>query len=94
MSPDWRHSGACGGESLDLFYGPENEPKRTKGIRERKAKEVCALCIVRNRCLDYALGEPGQPARVTGNGIWGGLNEAERAAERRRRRPSSQGVGA
>ena len=46
---------------------------------EAKAKAVCTLCPVRVQCLDYALRNSIR------HGIWGGLNEEERARERRRR---------
>ena len=48
-------------------------------IRERKAKQICMGCPVRTECLDYAVSRPEK------YGTWGGLNEDERASERRRR---------
>ena len=48
-------------------------------LRERKAKAVCASCPVRLECLNYAVARPEK------YGTWGGLNEDERSAERRRR---------
>ena len=55
----------------------ERQPERD--IRERKAKQVCANCPVRIECLNYAVARPEK------YGTWGGLNEDERSAERRRR---------
>jgi len=40
---------------------------------------VCASCPVRAECLNYAVSRPEK------YGTWGGLNEEERASERRRR---------
>lgn len=40
---------------------------------------MCAACPVRAECLAYALGRPDK------HGIWGGMTEDERDAERRRR---------
>ena len=66
----------------------ERQPERD--IRERKAKAICAQCPVRAECLDYALSRPEK------YGTWGGLNEDERASERRRRmrRAASAGISA
>ncbi|KII00545.1 transcription factor WhiB [Streptomonospora alba] len=62
-----------------LFFGPDGERQPEREIRERKAKEICAQCPVRTECLDYAISRPEK------YGTWGGLNEDERASERRRR---------
>ena len=44
-----------------------------------RGREVGASCPVRTECLDYAISRPEK------YGTWGGLNEDERASERRRR---------
>lgn len=75
----WQDDAACKGEDLVLFFGPENERQPQKDIRERKAKAICSQCPARNECLTYALERPEK------YGTWGGLNEDERASERRRR---------
>ena len=62
-----------------LFFGPDGESRPEREIREAKAKVICASCPVQVQCLDYALGKS-----IT-HGIWGELNEEERARERRRR---------
>jgi WhiB family transcriptional regulator, redox-sensing transcriptional regulator len=62
-----------------LFFGPGHESRPEREIREAKAKGVCQLCPVRMQCLDYALRNSIR------HGIWGGLDEQERARERRRR---------
>jgi WhiB family redox-sensing transcriptional regulator len=49
---------------------PERKDERIE--RETRAKQICAVCVVRRECLDYAI-EIREP-----HGIWGGLNEAER----------------
>jgi WhiB family transcriptional regulator, redox-sensing transcriptional regulator len=69
----WQLDGACRGEDSALFFAPNYFEKRDeKNTRETKAKAICARCVVRDECLEYALGirEP--------HGIWGGLNEFER----------------
>lgn len=75
----WQDAGACRNEDLGLFFGPDGERQPERDIRERKAKAVCGSCPVRMDCLNYALSRPEK------YGTWGGLNEEERAAERRRR---------
>jgi WhiB family redox-sensing transcriptional regulator len=75
----WQDRAACEGMDPLLFFGPDNEPRPEREIREAKAKAVCQLCPVRVQCLDYALRKPIR------HGIWGGLNEEEQARERRRR---------
>jgi WhiB family redox-sensing transcriptional regulator len=75
----WQDDAACRDESLGLFFGPDGERQPEREIRERKAKSVCADCPVRAQCLNYALSRPEK------YGVWGGLNEEERAGERRRR---------
>lgn len=75
----WQEAAACRGEDIGLFFGPEGERQPERDVRERKAKAVCGRCPVRAECLDYAIAKPER------YGIWGGMNEDERVAERRRR---------
>ena len=75
----WLGRAACAGMDGPLFFGPEDEARPEREIREARAKAVCQLCPVRGQCLDYALGNSIR------YGIWGGLNQEERARERRRR---------
>ncbi|MDQ1511262.1 MAG: WhiB family transcriptional regulator, redox-sensing transcriptional regulator [Actinomycetota bacterium] len=56
-----------------MFFPPSVAERRdVREAREAKAKTICAECIVRQECLEFALRvhEP--------HGIWGGLTEAER----------------
>jgi len=80
----WAHRAACKTADPLLFAEHPGEPKAARTARERRAKVICAGCPVRAQCLDYALGPPGQPQRVSGT-IWGGLNDQERTAEKRNR---------
>lgn len=81
MKPDWgwQDFAHCYGEDLVLFFGVDGERGEAKERREREARQVCAGCPVRDACLTYALSVPEK------YGTWGGLNEDERALERRRR---------
>ena len=76
----WQSKAACRGACARLFFGPDGETEPERQVREGKARAVCASCPVRAECLDYALEHNVR------YGIWGGLNEHERRAERRRRR--------
>jgi WhiB family transcriptional regulator, redox-sensing transcriptional regulator len=75
----WQDRAACHGTDIVLFFGPDGERQPERDVRERKAKALCASCPVRMECLGYAVGRPEK------YGTWGGLNEDERSAERRRR---------
>jgi WhiB family redox-sensing transcriptional regulator len=74
QDPDrsWMSQANCLGINPDLFF-----PERGESVTEAKA--VCADCIVRNRCREYA---------ITNNekfGIWGGTSERERRRIRKQR---------
>lgn len=72
----WQLQAACTG--LDaLFFGPDDEATSDRESRERMAKAVCGACAVRVPCADYSLTNPQR------HGIWGGLNERERARRHR-----------
>jgi len=75
----WQDTAACRGKDIVLFFGPDGERQPERENRERKAKAVCASCPVQAECLNYAVSRPEK------YGTWGGLNEDERASERRRR---------
>ncbi|HMG43537.1 MAG TPA: WhiB family transcriptional regulator [Acidimicrobiales bacterium] len=71
----WHVRAACRGPQAVVFFPPSHfERKSDKLQREEQAKAICATCVVREPCLQYALRirEP--------HGIWGGLSEAERRA--------------
>lgn len=76
---DWRDDAACRDKDPALFFGPDGERELEQLAREASAKAICSACPVRTGCLEYAMD---RPARY---GLWGGLNEAERLLERRRR---------
>lgn len=69
---DWRLAAACQGGDTSLFFPAEDERSHEKRRRERQAKAICARCEVVLDCLDAGREEFG---------IWGGLNEKERAHE-------------
>ena len=84
---EWRERAACTGADDDhsLFFGVDGERGPYREQRERQAKAICSGCPSRIPCLNYAVGLPEKA------GVWGGLNEDERSAERRRRLRRQQG---
>jgi WhiB family transcriptional regulator, redox-sensing transcriptional regulator len=66
---DWQTRAACLHEEAELFF-----PDYTAGPAIDRAKQICAGCPVRARCLDWAL------SHGAAIGIWGGRTEQERRA--------------
>ncbi len=75
MNQPWRSAAACRGLDPLIFYPVTDEDDDAE-----PAKSVCALCAVRESCLEYALG-----AREK-EGVWGGATERERRRIIRQRR--------
>lgn len=73
---NWRKLSACRGVDPDVFY-PVNDDEA------EVAKAVCAVCAVRQPCLEFALS-----ARER-DGVWGGATEKERRRIMRQRRKSA-----
>jgi WhiB family redox-sensing transcriptional regulator len=76
---NWARRAACRGVGHLLFFGADGERQIERDARERQAKQMCAGCPVAAQCLDAAIANNDKA------GTWGGLNEDERASERRRR---------
>lgn len=77
----WQFDAACRGEDSALFFAPGYfERREEKAARELRAKAICAVCPVRDECLEFAL------AARESHGVWGGLNEQERRHVLRQRR--------
>ncbi|MEU0373156.1 WhiB family transcriptional regulator [Streptomyces sp. NPDC006283] len=73
---NWRNDAACRDEDPELFF-----PIGTTGpalMQAKEAKAVCRRCPVAEKCLEWAM-EVGQDS-----GVWGGLDETERRALKRR----------
>lgn len=73
---DWRHFAACREEDPELFFPVGTSPAALDQTAEAKA--VCHRCPVMDQCLQWALAANQEV------GIWGGLDEGERRAMRRR----------
>lgn len=76
MNLSWRQRGACRGVDPDIFYPASDEEAEA-------AKAICAVCPVREPCLEYAL------ANRERDGLWGGATERERRRIIRQRRKSA-----
>lgn len=74
----WRSRGACSGLDTAVFY-PASEIDEDA----EEAKAVCAMCTVRQQCLDYALENREH------EGVWGGATERERRRILRQRRKTA-----
>jgi WhiB family redox-sensing transcriptional regulator len=99
-SMDWAVAAACRDAVPDLFFPPDDaedlgwqdralcaqtDPEvffPEPGHRTSGAKKVCARCEVRPQCAEYALSNPD----LTQSGVWGGLDERDRADVRRQQR--------
>jgi WhiB family redox-sensing transcriptional regulator len=74
----WRKRAACRGLDAEIFYPPSEEE-----VDAAEAKAVCAVCPVRQACLEHAL------AHREREGVWGGCTERERRRIVRQRRKSA-----
>lgn len=73
MNLTWRQHAACRGLDAEIFYPVTDEEAIT-------AKAVCGQCVVRETCLEHALGSRER------DGVWGGATEKERRRIIRQRR--------
>ncbi|MGH9155025.1 MAG: WhiB family transcriptional regulator [Acidimicrobiales bacterium] len=72
----WRDKAACRASDPELFFPVGSTGTAALG-EIRAAKALCAMCGVRDECLQFAL-EANQEA-----GVWGGTSEEERRRLRR-----------
>jgi WhiB family redox-sensing transcriptional regulator len=68
--PGWMKRGACRGVDRSEFFP-------SLGGTTTKARAICAVCPVRQECLEYALADTELA------GVWGGTSERERKTMRR-----------
>jgi WhiB family redox-sensing transcriptional regulator len=66
----WKSLAACGSAEPDLFF--PISPAASNQVQVAEAKVVCARCLVRRECLDFAIRTRQM------HGIWGGMTEEER----------------
>ena len=72
----WPDRAACRDQDTELWF-----PVSPTAVPDPHARATCAGCPVRLDCLEFALANP----KLAACGMWGGLTEDERQAERRRR---------
>jgi WhiB family redox-sensing transcriptional regulator len=73
----WRERGRCKGADPELFYPEDDEAPADE------AKSICALCPVREACLEHAITYREK------QGVWGGYTARERRRLIRQRRRAS-----
>lgn len=71
----WQDGALCAQVDRAVFFPP-------KGYVADDARRICAACPVQPACLDYALELEYAPGQEGVQGIWAGLDEDERGAER------------
>jgi WhiB family redox-sensing transcriptional regulator len=75
---DWFDDAACRGAETDVFFP-------TAEADSGAAKALCAVCPVREECLEHALSTSPAP-----DGVWGGLTRIERHRLTRRRQKAAR----
>jgi WhiB family transcriptional regulator, redox-sensing transcriptional regulator len=73
----WRLLAACRSADPDLFFPISSSGESVAQVR--RAKAICARCLVRRDCLAFAL------RTKQADGVWGGMSEQERRQVNRRR---------
>ena len=73
----WRDEAACRDEDTAIFF-PVNDAGASR------AAAICAVCPVREQCLEFAL------QTRQSDGVWGGLTEPERRRVRRQRQAAAR----
>jgi len=68
---EWQHRAACRGEEASVFFHDDDEREPAKSYRTRAALKICAVCPVKQQCLDHAVSVPEV------YGIWGGKSQDE-----------------
>ena len=81
-SDNWRTASACLRADPDLFFPISTAGRAVAQIDQAKA--ICARCLVRSQCLEFAR------AHGPVYGIWGGTTLEERQRFRRRERRSAR----
>lgn len=85
----WPGRALCADHNPDAWFPPGGggrAPERRMAMASASVKAVCGDCPVREACLMEAL------ERNERHGVWGGLDEFERKALRRRRPRAESGV--
>jgi WhiB family redox-sensing transcriptional regulator len=73
---DWQINAECKKADPELFF-PSGEKGKLTIEQIQQAKEFCVRCLVREQCLEYALGNGEN------DGVWGGKTKRERKQMKR-----------
>lgn len=68
----WQWQAACRSVPAEAFFPSEGESRKARERGLLRAKAICQVCPVIDRCREYALRAGEQ------YGVWGGLSEEER----------------
>ena len=72
--PPWMERALCAQTEPDAFFPRKGDP----GGRVHIALRICALCLVRAECLEYAMAGADRTSDGHRYGIWGGLTATQR----------------
>lgn len=75
--PAWQADAACR-EHPEVDWFAVAPPGPVESPEVRRAKDVCAACLVRVECLAFAYSDPA--ARK--HGVWGGVSASDRRIRR------------
>jgi WhiB family transcriptional regulator, redox-sensing transcriptional regulator len=81
---EWMWQAACRGHEAGRWFPVGSQEP------DELALKLCSRCPVAACCLAYSFGAPG--GRVEA-GVWGGMTEDERLAERRRQQRRTGAAG-
>lgn len=70
----WMDWGACA-ETGDFGFFPDDDGKAGSYT---DARRLCAGCVVRSECLEYAISKEWSDPDGSAYGLWGGLSANER----------------
>jgi WhiB family redox-sensing transcriptional regulator len=76
VQQEWMELGSCKGQT-QYFFAPHGEQAEAREAREGVAGAICRTCVVVDTCREYA-------RRNREQGYWGGENDEQRVAARRR----------
>ena len=86
VQQDWMDGAACKGQT-QYFFAPHGEQADAREAREAVASVICTSCFVFEPCRAYA-------RRNREQGYWGGENDDQRVAARRRANRARLATGA
>lgn len=77
----WMERAVCTDTDPELFFPVGKVGSELYDAEVSRARAVCAGCPVRDRCLEYGVGQDVRQVlvRVAPEGVYGGLTPDERA---------------